>query len=425
MQYTIDDGLAGNRIYALAQDSLGLIWVGTSSGLSQFDGRGFKNFKHDQGYSEIGIHGLLVDRDGYLWVSNFPGVSKIRPQRFCKNDLPPPIYILEIEADTIKFSPGRTIKLQHDVAAIAFHYAGLSFTDEHNIRYKYILEGYDQDWSAPTAERQVRYTHLPSGDYTFKVLARNSNGIWSEQPATASFVVLPPLWEQWWFIVSCAILLSAGFYSGYRYRLKKLLEIERTRSRIAMDLHDDIGSSLTRISVMTEVAKRKTPDDIERAEYLTTIGDTARELIDSLGDIVWSVDPKHDDLQNVIRRIVQFGQETCEGSGITFETEIQGNFDEVKLTLERRRDLYLVFKEAINNIVRHSKATVVRFSVRQTHVGAFLQIEDDGVGISQDSEHYGKGLESMQERGERIGERFSITSKPNKGTCISLEIKTG
>ena len=426
-QYTTNDGLVGDRVFALAQDSLGQIWVGTSSGLSQFDGTSFRNFMAGDGFNEIGIHGLMVDRAGDLWVSSFPGVTKLRPQRLYHSGHHPPIYITGIQADTTLLKPAEPFELAPGVAAILFRYAGLSFTDETNIRYKYKLEGYDRSWSPPVKGREVRYTHLPAGSYTFNVLARNSEGVWSTHPALASFSVLPPVWQRWWFVAACAGLTAAGVYAAYRYRLNKLLEIERTRSRIAMDLHDDIGSSLTRISVMTEVAKRKaTKADVEQTEYLNKIGETARALIDSLGDIVWSVDPKNDDLQNVIRRIVQFGQETCEGSQMTFETEILGSFDETRLPLQKRRDIYLVFKEAIHNIVQHSEAGSVRFSVHSTRNGALLEIIDDGIGFSMiQGEGDGDGLRTMRIRGERAGGHFNVSSTPNQGSRISLEVKTG
>ncbi|MEK9136590.1 MAG: two-component regulator propeller domain-containing protein, partial [Bacteroidota bacterium] len=373
--FTREEGLASNRVYALAQDSVGSIWVGTSSGLSQFDGESFRNFTHDQGFSEIGLHGLMVDRAGFLWVSSFPGITKLKPDRFYKSNLPPPVYLTETKVDTIPFTGAARFEVSPDHGVVIFRYAGLSFSDESNVRYKYKLEGYDREWSALVKTREVRYTHLPAGDYVFQVLARSRDGVWSAKPASVSFTVLPPLWARWWFIALSTLAISFAAYSLYRYRLNKLLELERTRSRIAMDLHDDIGSSLTRISVLSEVAQhqdRSNPAAVP--ETLGKIGDTARELIDSLSDIVWSVDPKHDNLQNVIHHIVQFGQETCEGRGIEFETDLVGDFTATKLSLEQRRDIFLIFKEAITNIVRHSKASRTVFRVYPDRSNAALEL---------------------------------------------------
>ena len=423
--FTRDDGLVGDRVFALAEDSLGHIWVGTSSGLSQFDGGTFRNFTHDQGFGEIGLHGLMVDRDGDLWVSSFPGVSKIKPARFYKSNLPPPIYISEVQVDALHFSPDRRIEVGPNHGVITFRYAGLSFTDEADVRYKYKLDGYDNDWSPPVKVREVRYTHLPAGDYTFIVQARSRDGVWSVGPASVSLTVLPPVWSRWWFILSGLAIVSLTVYGFYTYRLNKLLELERTRSRIATDLHDDIGSSLTRISVMTEVAQREAAIDLQAAtDHLAKIGNTARDLIDALGDIVWSVDPTHDDLQSVIRRIVQFGEEICEGRGIAFETELSGGFEETKLSLEQRRDVFLVFKEAIHNIVKHSNAKLARFCVQPTHRGVLIALADNGVGFSADTQSTGHGLESMAARGKRAGVDFLVESESGKGTTVSLEIKT-
>jgi hypothetical protein len=158
----------GNRVFALAQDSIGTVWVGTSSGLSQFDGESFRNFGHEQGFGEIGLHGLMVDRDGYLWASSFPGVSKIKPARFYKSNLPPPIFITDVQVDEAHFplSPPSEIGPNHSV--VMFSFAGLSYADETNVRYKYKLEGYDKDWSQPVTVREVRYTHLPGVSYLYQ-----------------------------------------------------------------------------------------------------------------------------------------------------------------------------------------------------------------------------------------------------------------
>jgi hypothetical protein len=424
--FTKDDGLVGDRVYALAEDSIGCIWVGTSAGLSQLDGMRFTNLKYGQGFGEIGLHGLTVDRDGYLWVSSFPGITKVKPQKFYKSSRPPPVYIVKMQVDTLSFGTEESIELDPDAAVIVFRYAGLSFTDEASVRYKYKLDGFDKDWSPPVRTREVRYTHLAGGNYTFSVLARSADGVWSSDPAVISFSILPPVWARWWFVTGSLLIVCAAVYALYRYRLEKAVQLERTRSRIAMDLHDDIGSSLTKISVLSEVARRQGADQLPvRSDVLTRIGDTARELIDQLGDIVWAVDPKQDDLQNVIRRIVQFGQEMCEGRGIEYETEIAAEFSDAKLALERRRDVFLVFKEATNNAVKHSGATRVRFCVAHTGDGALLELYDNGTGFVEHPGQSGNGLISMRTRGGRLGGRFILTSSSGKGTTVSLELKTG
>lgn len=424
--FTVDDGLAGNRVFALAEDSLGNIWIGTSSGLSCYNGRGFRNLGYDEGFSEIGIHGLMTDSQGSLWVSSYPGVKKLRPVRFPLSATPPPLYLTDVQVESSHLAIDGRYDLQPDPAVITFRFAALSFSDERCVRYRYRLDGFDRGWSDPEIAREVRYTHLPSGHYTFRVVGRSGDGVWNGTAATFSFVILPPLWERWWFIAGAVMLFTASIYGLYRYRLGRLLELERTRSRIAMDLHDDIGSSLTRISVMTEVAGRQSGTDPEAARgTLAGVGDTARELIESLSDIVWTVDPKQDNLQNVIRRISQFGQEMCEGIGIGFETDLSGSFESTRLTPERRRDIYLVFKEGIHNIVRHSRATKARFSVHPVQHGALLELVDDGTGIPETGGESGHGLASLRERGARTGARFSLTSTRGEGTRIQLEVKTG
>ena len=190
-----------------------------------------------------------------------------------------------------------------------------------------------------------------------------------------------------------------------------------------MDLHDDIGSSLTRISVMSEVARRQ--NGTARGETLAKIGTTARELIDALDDIVWSVDPRHDNMMDVIRRIVEFGQQLCEAKGIQFETAIADSSEGEKLDLDRRRDLYLLFKEALANAVRHSGASTVTFRVGREEGCMILELADDGSGLPDRVPSDGNGLRSMRERGIRAGDRFLIHTEPGRGTRLRLEIRTG
>ena len=424
-RFTKEDGLAGDRVYALAEDSLGNTWIGTSSGLSCYNGHGFRNLGYDEGFGEIGVHGLLTDAGGFLWASAYPGVKKLKPVLFPVSASPPPLYLTDVQVESSHLEIDREYELRPDPAVITFRFAALSYSDERCVRYRYRLGGFDGDWSQPEIAREVRYTHLPSGRYTFSVLGRSGDGVWNSTPATFSFTILPPLWARWWFIMCGTMLLAGSLYAAYRFRLARMLELERTRSRIAMDLHDDIGSSLTRISVMTEVAGRQSETDPEAARgTLAGVGDTARELIGSLSDIVWTVDPKQDTLQNLIRRISRFGEEMCEGRGIGFETDLSGSFESTRLTPETRRDIYLVFKEGIHNIVKHSGATKARFSVRPVPRGALLELLDDGKGISGAPSGAGHGLSSLRERGERAGVRFSLTSAEGEGTHIQLEVKT-
>ena len=424
-RYTTEDGLVGNRVFALARDSLGLLWVGTSSGLSQFDGSSFRNLVHDQGFGEIGLHGLLTDREGFLWVSSFPGISKLYPQRFYKSTRPPPIFLFDMQVDGRPYLPGDTIELSPGSAVITFHYAGLSFTDESHVRYKYQLVGFDQEWSDPVPGREVRYTHLSQGRYTFRVIARSADGVWSRDPARLSLVILPPLWARWWFVAASLVLCAGLAYGAYRYRLARALQLERTRGRIAMDLHDDVGASLTRISLMTEVAQRVAHDGPPAVgEYLGKIGDTARELIDSLGDIVWSVDPSHDTVQDVIRRLVDFGEDVCGARGIEFETFISPQLQRIRMDLESRRDFYLLFKEALHNAVKHAQAGRIVLRAEPAFKGVSISISDDGCGFLPGEIQTGHGLASMSKRAERLRAELCYVTVPDKGTTVKVDLKT-
>ena len=233
-----------------------------------------------------------------------------------------------------------------------------------------VYEGSDTDWSLSTEQRSVNYARLAAGSYRFMVRAITRQGIASE-PAVFEFRILPPIWQRWWFLTVAAVLIEMVIYAAYRYRVAWLIELQRVRTRIATDLHDDIGSSLSRMAILSEVVKRQ----IRRASQesvplLTEIADTARGLVDGMSDIVWSIDPRRDDLSSLVYRIPQFASDVLEAKGIAWDFHIPSDPGRVKLTPEQRRHIYLIFKEAINNIVRHGSLTSRRRRLaRPTPVG--------------------------------------------------------
>ena len=196
-------------------------------------------------------------------------------------------------------------------------FVGLAWGAGETVAYEYRLEGADDDWGPPTPERRVNFASLAPGRYRFAVRAVSSSGLRSPEPAAVSFRVLAPFWRRGWFVALVAAALAAGGFAFARLRVKRLLALEGVRARIAADLHDDIGSSLSRISILSEVARRKAGDS-EAAAMLGEIAETARALVGSMSDAVWSIDPAQDDLRNVVARMRTFATDVLDGKGISW-----------------------------------------------------------------------------------------------------------
>jgi signal transduction histidine kinase len=245
-----------------------------------------------------------------------------------------------------------------------------------------------------------------------------------------SFTIRPPLWQSWWFLTLLALAIITASYAVYRYRVARLLELERVRIRIATDLHDDIGSSLSRIAVLSELIQRKIGGSHPEAGALgLNVAQTARGLMEAMGDIVWSIDPRRDDLSNLIVRIRQFAVDALEAQGIAWDFQAPPEPERVKLTPEQRRHVYLIVKEALHNVMRHAGATCARLTLSVTHHQLTAEIQDNGRGFALPAAagpakgaRPGYGLGSMRARAAKIGGSLQIESQPGHGTCLLLRV---
>jgi len=295
--------------------------------------------------------------------------------------------------------------------------------------YQYRLEGVSNEWTAPAAARSVDLANLAPGQYHFQVRAIGEEGTASTTPAELRFSILAPFWTRGWFLTLAAGAVLGLAWLGYNYRLRNLLEVERIRTRIAADLHDDIGASLSRISILSEVVKRRTPEDQpETARFLSEIAESSRELVDSMAEIVWSIDPRRDDLKHLLARVGQFASGALDAREIRWNMTLPEDPARIKLTPEQRRGTFLILKEAINNAVKHSGCRSVHLLVEVQHGAVLAQVRDDGTGLpvepppgESSSTRRSRGLINMHARAREMGGRLVIESSP-AGTAIRLEL---
>jgi signal transduction histidine kinase len=261
---------------------------------------------------------------------------------------------------------------------------------------------------------------LAPGHYRFLVRAINSDGTTSTIPASVTFTILPPLWQRWWFVLLAALAVSALVYAIFRYRVAQILEVANIRTRIAADLHDDIGSNLTRIAILSEVAHRQIGGDDPPGSPLASIANISRESVASMGDIVWAISPKRDSFLDLVQRMRRTATEMLGSRGLNYEFRAAEVDRDFKVGPNLRRDVFLLFKEALNNLVRHAQCEHVSISFELAGSVLVLTVWDDGRGFDPAATSEGQGLVSMRRRAESLGGELSINSVAGRGTELVL-----
>jgi ligand-binding sensor domain-containing protein/signal transduction histidine kinase len=441
VSYTTAEGLSSNstEVFAsglIVEDLQGHIYIGTGRGLDRLDpatGR-FRHFTSSDGLAPGTIKACFRDREGGLWFGTTGGLSHLVPPEDEPPRAPPPILISGLQVSGARQfvgALGETDMFLPDLTSgqnqLQIDFIGLGFAPGEVLHYQYQLRGFDAEWSPPSEQRSVTYRLAP-GRYKFMARALNSDGIASASPAIITFRILPPLWARWWSLSLMVAGLMLVLYSLYRYRVARLLELERIRTRIATDLHDDIGSSLSRMAILSEVAKRRLKGtEQESVSILTDIAESARGVTDSMSDIVWAIDPRRDDVRNLVFRIRQFAADLLGARGIAWTLQAPAEFDKIKLNPQQRRHLFLIFKEAINNSARHADCKSVWLNLSVIHSQIVAEVRDDGCGMpmspNQDTgELQGHGLENIRMRAEELGGNLIIDSSPGGGTSVRVEV---
>ncbi len=289
------------------------------------------------------------------------------------------------------------------------------------LRYRFMLEGADHDWSLPVDQRTVRYSALPPRDYRFLVKAVRADGTESDHPAVVEFTVLPALWQQLWFQALVALGLIAAATTAFRVRVAQLVALERVRTRIASDLHDDIGATLAQIAILSEVAQQQIPAPLAAGTPLDRIAQRSREAIASMSDIVWAINPQKDSLHATVVRMRAFASDVLPARGIALQFEAPDS--DLPMSTDTRRHLYLIFKEAVNNVLRHSGATQARISLRIGGGQLRLQVVDDGRGFDPSGLEAGHGVQNMTQRAQLLRGTLTISSRPGE-TMVDVAIPT-
>jgi signal transduction histidine kinase/ligand-binding sensor domain-containing protein len=397
-------------------------------------------------------------RDGRLWFATRKGALVVMPERIAENPTPPPVRLTGLRVDDRLLARAEShrplrppapairadlkdaqlnLELPPDHEKLEFEFAGLSFASPENVHFRYRLRGFDQKWVEAGAVRNARYPRLPAGAYRFEVTACNETGVWNSQPAFVAFGVQPFFWQTWWFragvglsFTGCVVGL-VRFFSFRRLRLEvgrleRQAELQRERTRIARDMHDEVGTKLSRLSLLSEITRQQPELPPAAQSEVAEISDTAREAIRSFEEIVWAVNPKNDSLAQLVHYLCRFAEDFFEGSGTQCVFDLPDEIPALALSTETRHHVFLATKEALNNVLKHARARTVAVRLRVNAGGFELRIEDDGIGFDPAAGPArtggGNGLGNMRERMRLAHGEIELRSAPGQGTGLRFVV---
>jgi ligand-binding sensor domain-containing protein/signal transduction histidine kinase len=468
---TMRQGLFSDRILEILEDDHGWLWMSCYKGVFRIHKKDLDDLDRGRaaiiaclaygkadGMESAQCNGVAKPagwkaRDGRLWFPTTKGLVVVEPN-LKLNEIPPPVFIEAIIADKKKIdvekwrlpaaqkSNGKNAVLAGDSAAITlppgggeleFQYGVLSFSSAEKDRFKYKLEGIDSDWTDAGTRRLAHYNNIYPGRYRFRVKASNNDGVWNETGAAIALVLLPHFWQTKWFLGLTALATIAIIGGMVRYiswkklrRKLALLEmqhsLEKERARIARDLHDDLGCSLTQITLLSDESE----SEGEREPQANTrkISATARAMARSLDEIVWAINPEHDTLEGLVDYMSRSLDEFMEDTTIRSRLKAPTVLPDCVIPSDVRHNLFFAFKEALNNSVRHSGASEIQIEFLVEPARFQIVIADNGTGFDPASPRTeGNGLKNMRRRLEEIGGQFEIWSRPGQGTKIKMTIR--
>lgn len=424
-------GLSSLDVRTLVADPRGRIYVGSTRGIDRIDpatGHVHRYTERD-GLLNTYVTASFRASDGSLWFGTAGGAARLLPEAEPPRRAPR-VHLMGLRvAGEARPLPPRGIERLDGIALtsnqrnLEVRFTAISNRSGERLRFETRLSPVQARWSEPAEARSVSLAGLAPGDYRFEVRALSADGARSELPAAVTFTVAAPIWMRGWFLTLAAAVLAVLVFLFHRQRTARLVALERQRTRLAMDLHDDVGSSLSQIALQSELALAR----LERghgvpAGTLERISGRAREVVDAMGDVVWSVDPTRDDLADLVRRMRAFALEAVGGADVRLELALPSGEASVPLNANLRRQLYLVFKEALNNALRHARATRIEVALSREGETLRLRVEDDGVGVAvEPSDLGGHGLASMRHRAALCRGKLRIEQPATGGTRVILE----
>lgn len=426
--YSREQGICSDVIKSISGKGKDL-WIATANGISRFDiltGH-FKNYRVPIEDPD-GPFDFVSVRDSLVFIGGPLKLQVIKTRTGLERPVLPRIYItnLTIDGKSTPIVQDSPLKLKFDQNYLRISYTAINFEDEADNHYFYKLEGTNASWIAAGNSREASYAGLAPGKYTFHVKASNNDHLFSSKEATIAFIIAPPFWRQLWFRVLIAIFIFLIMYGVYKYRLRQILRIQQVRNSIAADLHDDLGASLSNIAIQSSMAMATAANGTNQPEvksFFERIREDALQMSDSMDDIVWFVNPRNDSLDIVLSRMRLYASKSFEAANIQYDINFPDNTQNIKLSMTRRHDFYLIFKEAVNNISKHAQCSCVQIKLQLWKNVLTLEIRDNGKGFDVTAKSNRNGLVNMKQRAINCKGEFKIISTPTEGTRIFFRLK--
>lgn len=446
-RYIEKDGLPSNVVYGIVSDENRSLWLSTNKGLAEFDRekKFIRKFEQSDGLqgNEFNRYSYCKLKTGLICFGGVNGFNYFYPEGISYNHIIPQIQITDIKISNqsvpLKSEGGRLEKpsymtkeivLDYRDNMISFEFAAMDFSAPSKNLYQYKLDGFDKKWIQAGTDYSATYTNLDPGRYLFKVQGSNNDEIWNDHGAFINIVILPPWYMTIWFRIGAILFFSAAIYLFYRYRVRQALKLQLVRETIARDLHDEIGSTLQSISMYSVVAGKVVAEKAPEAkEMLSQISESTSSMMEALSDIVWTINTRNDRFDNMVNRMREFAVEALEPRNCKVHFSTTANLFSYNLKMEKRKNLFLIFKETINNAARHGnpKNVWVDCSIRQNKL--YLRITDDGNGFGgmngsgSSEETRGNGLINIRQRADELKGNINIKSEAGKGTVVELDFK--
>ncbi|MCC7027465.1 MAG: hypothetical protein IT265_10950 [Saprospiraceae bacterium] len=420
--YTIKDGLCNDFIYEIAVDKLDQIWISTLQGLSCYlkDVHTFRNYFTNNGLIDNEVRGLQYS-NGLLFICYWALINYCDPTQIELNSNYPKQKFSEFLVNNKPFylngklvASEDRIVLNYDENSLEIGMSALSYTNPELTLISYFMEGFDKKWNEGLIQK-VNY-NLKDGTYIFHFRSRNSDGIWNPNSSKLYIQILAPFWKTWWFISLLCLTIFSVIIIYFRIKEKQRKRVEGIRFSIARDLHDDMGSNLSNIKLISEMAALK--NDGKNLQTYKSITEKTSQIMEHMSDIVWSINPKNDGIELIIPYIQEHVINVLEPLEINLKFEILNMTSKIEMDIDKRRHFFLICKEATNNISKYAKAKHVIFKIEFRNNKIFVEIIDDGIGFHSSSQKSGNGLINMSKRAELIGGSLDVTSEPKGGTTI-------
>ena len=447
---TTADGLPDDIVSQVRVTPDGRLWLGTNRGIAVFEKEDVAALKSGKSgpYHPVVINrddGLIAEEctivppvpmsDGRLAFATTHGFAMLKPEDFHAESTTPPVFIERVRANGKVVEPvGRKIELPPGLERLEIEYTGLHFAAPKRLLFRNRLTGLEEDWGSSGTERRVEYRNLAPGDYRFELAGSIGNGLWTPLPASLEITLAPHFWQTAWFKIAVGVsslgLVAAIARAIERARARRKIEalkreqaIQAERARIARDLHDDVGASLTQVALLSELADSDLDVEPELARsHINEIFTTAKEVTRSLDEIVWAVNPAQDTLERFAAFLGTFVQNYARTAGLNGRLDIPGDLPDLALTSAIRHHLYLATKEALHNIVKHAGATEIRMRLIPGVSELTLLIEDNGRGLPERDRGDGDGLDNFLKRLDQIGGTCVHRSVAGQGTTVEMRV---